>query len=202
MLQKPTQTKTARPSWRTLLRHAEAKGLTRQERARLRAEAREARKADREHRKPKSAALPFPIVKVSGKDRYETGFQRGLERGRAEAGRWTKSKAEVWSKVDELTAELEKVKIDRFNEGFEGGIRAARRDNEAEQKSTLDIAHRIQGISVVCAFLAEIEDAYSDGKPLPKIMHVAGFTMARLIEALREAGYTTEGKQGSRHNQV
>lgn len=68
---------------------------------------------------------------------------------------------------------------------LQGSGEAAQRQMEAQR------------INVVCAFLAEMEGVAALNKgPLPRCVMIAGYTLARVVDALRQAGYTAEGKEG------
>jgi hypothetical protein len=71
----------------------------------------------------------------------------------------------------------------------------ARQEAEAAHTNALRTIYEINSINVVSAFLAEIEgvNALNKGSLPPSVM-VSGFTLARIVAALRNAGYTTEGK--------
>jgi hypothetical protein len=71
-------------------------------------------------------------------------------------------------------------------------------EKAADQRHTeqLKRIHEANAINVVCALLAEMEEAArANGGPLPTIVTVAGYTMARVIDALHRAGYSSKGKQ-------
>lgn len=54
-----------------------------------------------------------------------------------------------------------------------------------------------QHINVVCAFLAEMSGiAALNRGPMPRAVMVSGYTVARILDALRKAGYTEDGKEG------
>lgn len=72
-----------------------------------------------------------------------------------------------------------------------------KKEAEEANLATLKTVYETNRINVVCAFLSEMEGLASIGNgPLPKVVMVSGFTLARVIDALRDAGYSSEGKGG------
>ena len=71
---------------------------------------------------------------------------------------------------------------------------------EGAERSAADrikVMHEAQQINVVCAFLAEMNAiATLNTGPLPRAVMIAGYTLARVVDALRQAGYTEDGKEG------
>jgi hypothetical protein len=111
--------------------------------------------------------------------------------------------------VDRLRtlARIKRKADDETTDPFEIGLRAKLVDakvagkKEAEQANTalLKQVHEVNRINVVSAFIAELEGvAAANGGTIPKTLVVSGYTLARVLDALRDAGHTTEGKEGIR----
>lgn len=89
---------------------------------------------------------------------------------------------------------------------FETALRAqiidaktrGRRSADDETARRLQSIYEINRINVVSALLCEVAHVERHGKPLPKTWILSGYTLARVVEALREAGYTEEGKNAPR----
>lgn len=72
-----------------------------------------------------------------------------------------------------------------------------RREVEDQHVQTLKTVHEVNSINVVSAFCAEIEAIQKlNGGPLPPSLMLSGYTVARVYSALRDAGYTADGKSG------
>ncbi len=86
-----------------------------------------------------------------------------------------------------------------FTEGRAAGRKLAgiERDTligEAHERLSTQI--QANNIKTVCSFMCRIKGMEDGGKGLPPFFVLDGWTAARVYDALREAGYTTEGKQG------
>lgn len=69
---------------------------------------------------------------------------------------------------------------------------AASRANVDQLKAMVEAS----AIKVVSSFMARIKGMEAGNQPLPASFVLDGYTAARIYDALRDAGYTTEGKQG------
>lgn len=91
--------------------------------------------------------------------------------------------------------------IDQFAIGLRARLVDAKvtggRQADEINTNLLKTVHEVNRINVVSAFMAEMDGVQKlNGGPLPPSMMVSGYTLARVYDALRDAGYTTEGKSG------
>ena len=95
----------------------------------------------------------------------------------------------------------------KHKDSFDIGVRSAvmtgvsrGRTEVAEQtREKLRAVYDANRIAVVSGFISEMNAvAKATGGPLPPTTIVSGYTLARVLEALREAGYTESGKEGGR----
>ena len=109
---------------------------------------------------------------------------------------------EPWYMSDEKISAL--MKSAKNAEDFKlrlGGMLAAAR-HEAVGKSTDERHEQVKtndkawGIAIVCALIAKCETLEKVHRSIPKTVIVDGLTLARVVDALRDAGYTSEGKTG------
>lgn len=78
-----------------------------------------------------------------------------------------------------------------------------KRDAEEAHVSLLRTVHEVNALNVVCAFVAEIEGIQALHRgTLPPTLMLSGYTVARVYSALRDAGYTSEGKGGVRRESI
>lgn len=111
------------------------------------------------------------------------------------------------------TEELERLRSkaqERTNEkvdGFGISVRAAligarifgRKQETVDHAKRLETLMEVQNINVVSAFIAEMNGiAAMNRGPLPPVIMVSGYTLARVLDALRRAGYTENGKEGAK----
>ena len=76
-------------------------------------------------------------------------------------------------------------------------LQSAIKEIENKYRQQMIDASKINHINVVCAFIADMEGTASlNGGALPPSVMVSGYTVARIIDVLRQAGYDTEGKRG------
>lgn len=116
------------------------------------------------------------------------------------------------AEIERLRAIAKKKPIDKGTHTFDPfaiGVRAAlleaRRDGERKAETAgVERMHtqiEAQHINVVCAFLAEMSGiAALNRGPMPRAVMVSGYTVARIVDALRKAGYTEDGKEGMKRH--
>lgn len=91
--------------------------------------------------------------------------------------------------------------VDQFAIGLRARLVEAKvtggRQADEINTNLLKTVHEVNRINVVSAFMARLEGVQKlNNGPLPPTVFVDGFTLARVYDALRDAGYTTEGKGG------
>lgn len=70
----------------------------------------------------------------------------------------------------------------------------ARAEADVRHIEALKQVHEANAINVVCAFVAAAEGwARSNGGPMPATAVIAGHTLARVVDALKNAGYSADG---------
>ena len=102
-----------------------------------------------------------------------------------------------------------KMESGHIVDGFAIGLRASLLEaqisgkSEAEKEALRRIKANLeaQSINVVCAFVAEMNGiAALNRGPLPPSVMVSGYTLARVLDALKQAGYTENGKEGMKRH--
>ena len=127
--------------------------------------------------------------------RKEGNLLRRAERNRKKTG-----------KMDKEVAFLVKHAAEQAAAGGTGGWKALTVDERIKMANDDGAEARIRqqsethSMNVVCAFIAEMNGiAALNRGPLPRALMVSGYTLARVCDALRQAGYTEDGKGGMRH---
>jgi hypothetical protein len=70
----------------------------------------------------------------------------------------------------------------------------ARKEAEVANMDSIKMLTKQMHINVVASFLAQVNGmAAANRGPLPRSMVVSGYTLARVVDALNQAGYTEDG---------
>lgn len=193
----------------TLIRRA-AKAKTAAEGAKLRAQAAKLRREARDRVKhgdpkvrmppPNPATEPLLVTqaRLHGKD-TAMHFEHSAEQG------WTPMPTEPEPLVHPIHAE-DILKTARRKDATPELIHQAllrigndvrsktKREDEIKRIEDAKRLNEINAINVVCAFVAAAEGwAKANGGPMPKTAIIAGYTLARVVDALHNAGYTADG---------
>lgn len=189
--------------------HLNAAKRLREQAAQMRRDLRAKKKA------PKKARKKAPAKKLSRKDRKVVAdliksrgavhalpgngnnpdlMQRGLQEVHAEGG----------AKAATITDVAEKLVANKNGEHFAIELRAALIDAriQGENKSAAIYGPQIENIteahriSIVSSFMAIVEAMERENKGLPATITMSGYTIAKVYDALRKAGYTRDGLNG------
>jgi hypothetical protein len=107
-----------------------------------------------------------------------------------------------WYETEERVAELMVAakKPELFKHILSTRFSAARTEARAvAQKEGMEAVSQNTkgwGIAIVSAFVAKCETMEKLNKGMPRTAIVDGLTLARIVDALRDAGYTADGKTG------
>jgi hypothetical protein len=70
----------------------------------------------------------------------------------------------------------------------------AKKEAQDEHRKAIIRNNEQHHINAVCAFIAELEGlSRENGGPMPQAVVLSGYTVARVIDALKKAGYSAEG---------
>jgi len=74
------------------------------------------------------------------------------------------------------------------------GKASGRKESDERNTQTLKAIREAADIQVVCGFMAIVKHAEKINGALPPVVAIAGHTVAKIYDALRDAGYTENGK--------
>ncbi len=95
----------------------------------------------------------------------------------------------------ERIKELRKLAFKRKGDGFEIGLRGLFVDADKRATERLKGQQELHRINVVSGFMARVQAVEKlNGGPLPPFMAIDGYTVARVYDALRDAGYSVDGR--------
>lgn len=190
----------------TLARQA-AKTTNKAEAKRLRAKAAKLRREERKAKKPRPAEKIMCGLKQAVQH-AENRIGAELNQAIYGDGRTAASVdhaplvSKPWYENEDTIADLMKMakKPDEFRRRLESVTSAARTEARAvAQKEGMEAVSensKAWQISIVSAFLAKCETLEQVHRGMPKTAVIDGLTLARIVDALRDAGYTSEGKTG------
>lgn len=156
---------------------------------------------------------PRPMTGLPNKNKILKGLEQALNQARgdkqamhfehrAEQG-WTPVQPEPLVSLDRAEA-LMKLARSKNTEAvvLQSELCRMAANAQYEAKQEAQEAHRKalihnneqHHINVVCAFVAAAEGlALSNGGPMPATAVIAGYTLARVVDALQKAGYSADG---------
>jgi hypothetical protein len=141
--------------------------------------------------KPKRKAKP----KGNGSDTASIAPFSGYEHGAMQPGDVTDWQLEQI--LDGTSAKRRYAAGDQIRRLVSEAAQSARRELEATHVEQIQLMRELNQINVVSGFIAEMEGlcAANDGS-LPAAVVLSGTTLARVVQQLRDDGFTADGRKG------